>query len=147
MIPPQGAGFKTVHHNHAGADNTGFANFDIFSYHRIAADKGAPPDSRPTVDYCHSRGVTVIFNHRIMLDDCIRVNDAIFAYTCRAVHDGLMHDNRPLPKDRILGDMSEGGNDRRNRDMEGLQVFVESHTRSPIFDLPDGNEKVATGLA
>ena len=31
--------------------------------------------------------------------------------------------------------------------MEALQVFVESHTRSLILDLPESNEKVATGLA
>ena len=42
--------------------------------------------------------------------------------------------------------MSERRNDRWNRDTEALQVFVESHTRSPILDLPESNEKVATGF-
>ena len=126
IILPQGGGFKTVHHNYAGANNTGFTNFDTFSYHRIAADKGAPPDRRPTIDYCRSRDVTVIFNHRIVLDECFRVNDAIISHTCPAVHNGLMHDNRPLSKDRILGDMSEGENDRRNRAMESLQKAERS---------------------
>jgi len=31
--------------------------------------------------------------------------------------------------------------------MEAIPVFVQSHTLSPIFDLPEGIEKVATGLA
>ena len=102
MILPQGAGFKIVLHNHAGANNTGFANFDSFSYYRIAANKGTPLDRRPTIDYCRSRDVTVIFNHRIVLDECFRVNNSIIAHTCAAVHDGLMHDNRPSPRTAYL---------------------------------------------
>ena len=31
--------------------------------------------------------------------------------------------------------------------MEAVPVFIQSHTESPILDLPDGNGKVATGLA
>ena len=60
---------KTVHHSHASANNTGFAYFDTFSYHCLAADKGTALDRRPTIDYCRSRDVTVVFNHRIVLDE------------------------------------------------------------------------------
>ena len=74
VILPLVAGFKTVHHNHAGTNNTGFANFDSFSYYRIATYKGTPPDRRVAIEYCRSRDVTVNFNHRIVLDECFRVN-------------------------------------------------------------------------
>lgn len=104
----------------------------VFHSSRIAPDKALFADTRSAIDDCSGADMAMIVNSGVMLNQRLRIENAIVAHVGTGIDQSLMHNNR------TCSDIGMRGNIRLWRDNNRQRVSMFKQLFEKLYSLVSG---------